>query len=115
MHLLIIPWDVNPEIFRIGSRSEEHTSELQSRLHIVCRLLLEKKTNVDTNTNMGDVADPRPRDPGSESGRVSARCKDRPRIPPRCPQRLRVHILFFFKCPGAPRILPLSLPGPLPN
>src|SRR6266436_9236570 len=25
------------------SRSEEHTSELQSRLHIVCRLLLEKK------------------------------------------------------------------------
>src|SRR2546429_5044170 len=25
--------------------SEEHTSELQSRLHLVCRLLLEKKTN----------------------------------------------------------------------
>src|SRR2546429_6440757 len=29
-----------PEIFL---RSEEHTSELQSRLHLVCRLLLEKK------------------------------------------------------------------------
>src|SRR2546429_3212865 len=28
-------------------RSEEHTSELQSRLHLVCRLLLEKKKNVD--------------------------------------------------------------------
>src|SRR2546422_6807320 len=27
-------------------RSEEHTSELQSRLHLVCRLLLEKKTNI---------------------------------------------------------------------
>src|SRR2546429_1667552 len=26
-----------------GQRSEEHTSELQSRLHLVCRLLLEKK------------------------------------------------------------------------
>src|SRR2546429_4723454 len=26
-----------------GKRSEEHTSELQSRLHLVCRLLLEKK------------------------------------------------------------------------
>src|SRR5205809_5336989 len=26
------------------NRSEEHTSELQSRLHLVCRLLLEKKT-----------------------------------------------------------------------
>src|SRR5687768_17908550 len=29
-----------PELF---GRSEEHTSELQSRLHLVCRLLLEKK------------------------------------------------------------------------
>src|SRR2546429_3484436 len=28
---------------REGKRSEEHTSELQSRLHLVCRLLLEKK------------------------------------------------------------------------
>src|SRR5436305_6423386 len=28
-----------------GSRSEEHTSELQSRPHLVCRLLLEKKQN----------------------------------------------------------------------
>src|SRR2546429_4609966 len=36
------PWSVrctaNPR-----QRSEEHTSELQSRLHLVCRLLLEKK------------------------------------------------------------------------
>src|SRR2546429_6781409 len=34
----------------VGSadRSEEHTSELQSRLHLVCRLLLEKKnTDID--------------------------------------------------------------------
>src|SRR5216684_6728170 len=29
-------------------RSEEHTSELQSRLHLVCRLLLEKKQNQPT-------------------------------------------------------------------
>src|SRR2546422_8997834 len=29
-----------------GMRSEEHTSELQSRLHLVCRLLLEKKKNI---------------------------------------------------------------------
>src|SRR5687768_17774820 len=28
---------------RLPFRSEEHTSELQSRLHLVCRLLLEKK------------------------------------------------------------------------
>src|SRR5690625_2239637 len=31
----------------VAGRSEEHTSELQSRGHLVCRLLLEKK-NVDT-------------------------------------------------------------------
>src|SRR2546422_4885382 len=32
-----------PEPPRVANRSEEHTSELQSRLHLVCRLLLEKK------------------------------------------------------------------------
>src|SRR2546429_3968143 len=31
------------EFERRANRSEEHTSELQSRLHLVCRLLLEKK------------------------------------------------------------------------
>src|SRR3989442_2630616 len=30
-------------------RSEEHTSELQSRPHLVCRLLLEKKNEADTH------------------------------------------------------------------
>src|SRR5699024_12802755 len=30
-------------VFRLQQRSEEHTSELQSRFDIVCRLLLEKK------------------------------------------------------------------------
>src|SRR5258707_8656467 len=33
----------------ITSRSEEHTSELQSRQYLVCRLLLEKKKNWITN------------------------------------------------------------------
>src|SRR2546422_6368045 len=33
---------------RVGLRSEEHTSELQSRLHLVCRLLLEKKKKKTT-------------------------------------------------------------------
>src|SRR2546429_629296 len=34
-------WEENA--FERNLRSEEHTSELQSRLHLVCRLLLEKK------------------------------------------------------------------------
>src|SRR5438034_8858674 len=31
----------------VGARSEEHTSELQSHSDLVCRLLLEKKKNID--------------------------------------------------------------------
>src|SRR5205809_2342553 len=37
------------EIAAAGTRSEEHTSELQSRLHLVCRLLLEKKKKKQNN------------------------------------------------------------------
>src|SRR5687768_17886438 len=37
--------------FGVLDRSEEHTSELQSRLHLVCRLLLEKKKPPSTDTN----------------------------------------------------------------
>src|SRR2546422_1209647 len=35
---------------RCETRSEEHTSELQSRLHLVCRLLLEKKKKKKLHT-----------------------------------------------------------------
>src|SRR2546422_8075957 len=35
---------------QIEVRSEEHTSELQSRLHLVCRLLLVKKKNKESQT-----------------------------------------------------------------
>src|SRR2546429_4051539 len=38
-----------PEISFV--RSEEHTSELQSRLHLVCRLLLEKKKTEQISKN----------------------------------------------------------------
>src|SRR2546429_6440567 len=38
-----------PEFAYGGMRSEEHTSELQSRLHLVCRLLLEKKNKPRTH------------------------------------------------------------------
>src|SRR6476661_9263217 len=36
---------LGPVVLRGGHRSEEHTSELQSHLNLVCRLLLEKKKN----------------------------------------------------------------------
>src|SRR3712207_8073091 len=45
-HLLVEEFDHGQESFlRWLTRSEEHTSELQSRQYLVCRLLLEKKTH----------------------------------------------------------------------
>src|SRR2546429_4377586 len=45
---------INPLTWKppaLQDRSEEHTSELQSRLHLVCRLLLEKKKYLSTDSN----------------------------------------------------------------
>src|SRR2546429_1291087 len=41
-----------PSISATVLRSEEHTSELQSRLHLVCRLLLEKKKKYTMQHNL---------------------------------------------------------------
>src|SRR3712207_7185701 len=38
-------WEARPGTLAEEGRSEEHTSELQSRQYLVCRLLLEKKKN----------------------------------------------------------------------
>src|SRR3989449_7877097 len=60
------------------ARSEEHTSELQSRLHLVCRLLLEKKKN-EHNTPTGD----------------DLRCQDDPSHTRDAPARLRQRFLVI--------------------
>src|SRR3712207_8733561 len=39
-------------MLKLGSRSEEHTSELQSRQYLVCRLLLEKKKHTATQLTL---------------------------------------------------------------
>src|SRR3989449_7637619 len=44
-----------------ATRSEEHTSELQSRLHLVCRLLLEKKNRPGGRRGRGQLRARRPR------------------------------------------------------
>src|SRR5690625_6715849 len=44
-------WITAPSHPLSGLRSEEHTSELQSRGHLVCRLLLEKKKKITTTRN----------------------------------------------------------------
>src|SRR4051794_41198876 len=41
----------------LAPRSEEHTSELQSPVHLVCRLLLEKKKNTTTDRSICNNTD----------------------------------------------------------
>src|SRR5437762_9895821 len=43
------PQNPQPIQFPFGNRSEEHTSELQSPMYLVCRLLLEKKKKKNVN------------------------------------------------------------------
>src|SRR5690625_6448809 len=43
-------WLKKPTMMKKMKRSEEHTSELQSRGHLVCRLLLEKKKTTQERT-----------------------------------------------------------------
>src|SRR2546422_3940835 len=47
-HRLVLQLEFARFNLREIERSEEHTSELQSRLHLVCRLLLEKKKHTIT-------------------------------------------------------------------
>src|SRR3712207_8095047 len=46
--------DEGPGVGHDGTRSEEHTSELQSRQYLVCRLLLEKKNTHQINVQFLD-------------------------------------------------------------
>src|SRR2546422_8618086 len=50
-----LPRDDRPGAGAYGLRSEEHTSELQSRLHLVCRLLLEKKKKKENRSEYGII------------------------------------------------------------
>src|SRR6185503_17528424 len=81
-----------------GERSEEHTSELQSRLHLVCRLLLEKKKSSH------------PRRPGHRSS-LRHRRRVRPASHARAGPRAG---LFFFNDPATTEIYTLSLHDALP-
>src|SRR3712207_8844970 len=51
----LIPYSTISSISRALSRSEEHTSELQSRPYLVCRLLLEKKKKKITKNDTTNI------------------------------------------------------------
>src|SRR3954468_2705853 len=91
----------------VPQRSEEHTSELQSRRDLVCRLLLEKKKNESRCA----------RTPPFRRSRHSAVGEPTRALAIRHPRTASALMLtpgspaarhFFFKESGTPRVLPLS-------
>src|SRR2546422_7794910 len=58
----------------LEGRSEEHTSELQSRLHLVCRLLLEKKKKNTLSNRPRTTKTYYSKDRAGSAGRYTQRC-----------------------------------------
>src|ERR1017187_10333504 len=96
-------------------RSEEHTSELQSPMYLVCRLLLEKKINTHRQRGSAQTGH-------SALRRCVQDCGECPLRPGAlCPVRgslVGIFITydgrFFFNDPATPEIYPLSLRDALP-
>src|SRR4051795_10600237 len=103
------------EFRRVLFRSEEHTSELQSHSHLVCRLLLENKTMHNNLIDRGHSSEPQLRERTMRRTAMSfffffsLRCLWR--------LHLFLHFLFlffFFNNTATPEIYPFSLPDALP-
>src|SRR4051795_10784916 len=96
-------------------RSEEHTSELQSHSHLVCRLLLEKKKETSaTQTRPCTIPEVTQHSHASRDDTQPVPRPPRPVVPPsrHCGSLLS---FFFFKGWGAPRVLPFSPTRPSPD
>src|SRR5215208_5713560 len=90
-------------------RSEEHTSELQSRGHLVCRLLLEKKKMPSARSAVSSVR-------FSPGGKPVFRCAKQPLKPVHrsSSSSRRVIRIFFFNDTATTEIYTLSLHDALP-
>src|SRR3989304_6268021 len=95
-------------------RSEEHTSELQSRLHLVCRLLLEKTISSPESSSVGGV---------EHCARIGLNAKETELVPgvkiseplaEEVGQVAKVNKIFFFNDTATTEIYPLSLHDALP-
>src|SRR3989304_5855465 len=97
-----------------GMRSEEHTSELQSRLHLVCRLLLEKKKK------KGKQAARLREQRELSSVSMTSLCHDLLRAllhSTVCPSPVHLYpslVVFVYKRRRAPQNPPSSPPRPFP-
>src|SRR6476660_2605007 len=98
----------------VGARSEEHTSELQSPDHLVCRLLLEKKKKPCCatclhkhyiNNQIKTQTKPRERRRRTPNPQPKIRRRSRPR---------KLRKPFFFNDTATTEIYPLSLHDALP-
>src|SRR3954449_6895362 len=97
------------------ARSEEHTSELQSHSHLVCRLLLEKKklqAAFACQLPHGAPAHTRSLRPAHQLR--AYRPLHLPLFPWMPTVASLVVLVFFFNDPAPTEIYPLSLPAPLP-
>src|SRR6266566_2376526 len=90
------------------TRSEEHTSELQSPCNLVCRLLLEKKKNT---VNHAPVREPRAR---RHRAALASRYVARRLYPLSAVYRQAIIIVFFFNDTATTEIYTLSLHDALP-
>src|ERR1035437_8216490 len=100
----------------IGSRSEEHTSELQSPQYLVCRLLLEKNTHGEQDSRRAPpppVHPPHPRHTEAVAAMVGARTS-RGSV---AASRVSRPGAFVFLCNrgGPPRPFPFSPARPSPD
>src|SRR4051795_2255109 len=97
------------------ARSEEHTSELQSHSHLVCRLLLEKKNTMEPHVTR--TADPHAAMPTRDVPPSSPPSLSPPPPPARSSDPFSPDVFenfFFFKDTATTEIYPLSLHDALP-
>src|SRR3990170_3083557 len=103
-----------PEQRRRTDRSEEHTSELQSPDHLVCRLLLDK--NSIENRSCSARASPMSSSNSSQMRRARVRFRGAPRegaVSRVRPRRRRFRVFFFLNDGAPPEISPFPPPAPL--
>src|SRR4029434_240838 len=95
-------------------RSEEHTSELQSHLNLVCRLLLEKKRIVRKGTCITACRDRRSTWRGQVYTLQHA-CDSSARAHSYIHLHTHISFFFFLKIGAPPEFTPFPQPDPLPT
>src|ERR1041385_5920405 len=106
---------LHDRVWPLGGRSEEHTSELQSRLHLVCRLLLEKKKKQSRAHAVNDGRAERAKHVDAGRVRCARRVGRRVAVlAARHPRADVVKYFFFFNDTATTEIYTLSLHDALP-